>query len=310
MKKPDLTSKLFTIYTITCLYLVYVAITTFINSDDPERVNVEDINDNILGMHFLNASLFCFYSLFAKNQKRYMKVILVFGLLLFIGSLITTGSRSGMLALGIGMLIIIPKSLNRIGSLLFFLVLSIGLIISIGENNIFIKFAGDRFQQAQDDKGAGRIVIWKVGMAMIEKNPILGVGFRNFPTEFKNYIDYARLEIDETNKLGDRDYAGAHNNVVEILAELGIFGLLSFYILQIVVFIRLYKIFDTVPISKLLFASLFALNFNGLFSDLTNLKIYWTILGLSCGLSYYGLMLIKKNRILPNETINPNIITT
>lgn len=300
---PKITTNFFKIYSITCLYLVYLALTSFLTSGNPDRVNVEDINDNILGMHFLIASLYCFYSLFSEFQKRYMKILLISGLILFIGSLITTGSRSGMLALGIGMLIILPKSLSKAGSLIFFSLFALILILSIGQDNVFIRFAGDRFTQAKEDKGAGRIVIWKVGMEMIKENPVLGVGFRNFPTEFKNYIDAAPLDIEETNKLGEREYAGAHNNAVEILAELGIFGFLSFYMLQIIICYKLYKVSKLIPIAKLIFAVIVALNLNGLFSDLTNLKMYWAILGIGAGVSYYGIKMLNKNSFIADTSV-------
>ena len=291
---PKLSKSFFNIYTVSALYLVLEALNLFLNSDTPDRVDVEGMNENILAMHFLVTSLYCFYNLFDTTAERNKKLISIIGLVIFIGAMITTGSRSAMLSLGLGMIIILPKSLNRIGSLIFFGLVSLILILSISEDNVFVRFASTRFQQAQDDKGAGRIVIWKVAEEMIIENPILGVGFRNFPTEFKNYIGATPLDIEETNKLGDRDYAGTHNNALEILAELGIFGFISFFGLQIVICIRLFKLFKIIPLSKLLFALIVSMNFNGFFGDLTNLKIYWTIIGVSCGLSYYWIRRINN----------------
>ena len=43
----------FNIYAFSSLYLVYSALTLFLTSDTPDRVDVEGINQNILAMNFL-----------------------------------------------------------------------------------------------------------------------------------------------------------------------------------------------------------------------------------------------------------------
>jgi len=286
---------LFKIYTVVSLYVAYRALSYFLLTDDYGRTEVEGVNNNTLGTIFLISALFCLYNFYEKNINPIMKVFSIIGFIFFIAAIVSTGSRAAILSVGLGILIILPKSLNRIGSLILTAIVSIILVFNINENNIFVKFANDRFNRVEDDKGAGRVMIWKVGEEIIIDNPILGVGFRNFPTEFKNYIDNTPLTIDETEKLGEKDYSGAHNNALEILAELGIFGFISFYMLQIVICYHLYKLFHVIPITKLLFTLIITLNFNGLFGDLTNLKMYWTIIGIASGLSYYGLKTKKVN---------------
>ncbi len=78
-----------------------------------------------------------------------------------------------------------------------------------------------RFEQSQADRGAGRLDIWMVGLAIFENYPVAGAGLGNFPVVFNQFQGYA--EHQEFNS--DRD---SHNVYLAIAAEEGLVGICLF----------------------------------------------------------------------------------
>lgn len=66
-----------------------------------------------------------------------------------------------------------------------------------------------------ESSAAARLATWKVAFRMIEDNPILGVGLRNFQSR---YLDYAQLPRGQ--RRGATTYV-AHNSYLQIWAESG-----------------------------------------------------------------------------------------
>ncbi len=68
-----------------------------------------------------------------------------------------------------------------------------------------------------------RFVVWDKSLEVFRHHPILGVGINNFP----------KLDIPEAIVPGESSYlVHAHNNVLHIMATLGVVGLLSYLYLQ------------------------------------------------------------------------------
>lgn len=82
-------------------------------------------------------------------------------------------------------------------------------------------------EELTQDPSNRRFDIWKSGIELFLRNPILGYG--------RNYVNYALEEIPETyivnNDMGDFD--SMHNIVVEILVQQGILGMIIFVIFLI-----------------------------------------------------------------------------
>ena len=77
-----------------------------------------------------------------------------------------------------------------------------------------------------DSTGTGRTDIWKVGLRMVKANPVLGVGAGNYPNSTIHYL----LEpgtIMRSDFIVD-DPKVAHNVYLQVLAELGVVGLVLF----------------------------------------------------------------------------------
>lgn len=92
-------------------------------------------------------------------------------------------------------------------------------------------------QEAQTSSLGERLRYWAIGMEMIKRHPWHGIGIAGWPAKYMNYRryylenpSYARLHKAETS--ADEYGAGslAHNEYVQILAELGLVGLILFLI--------------------------------------------------------------------------------
>ena len=79
-----------------------------------------------------------------------------------------------------------------------------------------------------------RELIWNVGLETFKENPLIGVGADNFGQEFVPYrMQYAERHPDDPNlAFGDYGLAErAHNEYIQIAAELGVVGILIFGVL-------------------------------------------------------------------------------
>ena len=79
-----------------------------------------------------------------------------------------------------------------------------------------------------------RELIWNVGLETFKENPLIGVGADNFGQEFVPYrMQYAERHPDDPNlAFGDYGLAErAHNEYIQIAAELGVVGIVIFGVL-------------------------------------------------------------------------------
>lgn len=75
-----------------------------------------------------------------------------------------------------------------------------------------------RLEQSKQDRGAGRLDIWTVGLIALEHRPVIGAGYNNFPTAFTEYAGYAPHFARIVND--------AHNIYLATSVEGGVIGLL------------------------------------------------------------------------------------
>lgn len=90
-----------------------------------------------------------------------------------------------------------------------------------------------RFTSAgEDSTSQSRLLYWEKGVDMVKDHPWLGVGFQAFPMYFHaHYAD----EIPEGSNFGQKREV-AHNTLIEVSSEAGIFGLLSYLWMYFIVF--------------------------------------------------------------------------
>jgi len=87
--------------------------------------------------------------------------------------------------------------------------------------------------------GTGRTDIWAVGWRMVEAEPVHGVGAGNFPITSIHYLFQPGL-LKRTDFIVDKPKV-AHNVYLEVLAELGIVGLVLFMIILGFCILRMFR---------------------------------------------------------------------
>ena len=286
--RPSFTPYIFTAFTLSSIYLVYVSLYQFLQGasiDELDRVNIEEIDQNLLAMSFLVSIAFLLFVIFHQSLSFMMRSIILLGILLFFGGVISTGSRSSIITLILFTLYIIPKKdIIKSSNIILFVTFTVFILLIFETDNPFQRFLNYRINLAFEDKGANRLIIWSVAPEMIKDNLITGVGFRNFPYRFKDYLDLTPLDVLDYEKMGGREFVGSHNTVIEVISELGIVGFILYYWFQITMVIKLIKVQKVLNYSILLIALLVGLNVNGLFIQITNLKVFWLLIGIASGL--------------------------
>jgi len=171
------------------------------------------------------------YALFKIEQNKIIKMALPPIIIIYMLSILRTGSRGAFLALGSLIIYFIHlnrKNIKLIAISLLALVVVILMSLDIG----FIERAKYGYDAGKisnvdknnfvhlDSSALGRISAWKSGVNMIMQNPFLGVGVAEFGNNFLKY----------TNTYSFVGWSGmsCHNFFIETGAEIGLLGLLAF----------------------------------------------------------------------------------
>jgi len=80
----------------------------------------------------------------------------------------------------------------------------------------------------EDESIAGRREKMLTGLAMFSENPIMGVGFANYTDNYWNYAGNLGLEAGVRNLTSESSARQPHSLYIEILAETGLLGLMTF----------------------------------------------------------------------------------
>lgn len=178
-----------------------------------------DLNPNTISMTTAYAALFCLYLLLSQHSKKifYIGLLAVFTFVTLI-----SGSKKGLLILIMGFFLIVFFKSKNYKRLLVICLSGLGvfgmyyMIMSIPElynvigsriESMMLYFTQTNFA---DESTMERFRLIREGFRIFSDNPILGVGLNNF-SYFQVNSNYA------------------HNNYVEILADLGIVGVLTYY---------------------------------------------------------------------------------
>ena len=161
---------------------------------------------------FLPLSIYFVLSL----KQHWGKLKLFFFLLLpftAMASVIATSSRGAIVGAAAALLWMVGKSKARVKALLAI------AIISIVVYSFLPPEQHQRFQSSGEDKtSTTRLVRWEAGLEMMENNPILGVGYRNWMPYYRDFY-------------GQKDVGLPHNIFIDAGAELGYTGLIIFILM-------------------------------------------------------------------------------
>jgi O-antigen ligase len=165
----------------------------------------------------LGLSLPFHFMLFRMEKQKYLKALSIFIVIVTIYTIVLTGSRAGFLGLGTAVILswwFLPGRLIRI----FVLAAAGFTVIALMPSQYQERYASI-FSKERDASSKERIEVWKKGIRMFYDHPFLGVGTSAFGTA--NAEDYSD---------GRKSYLKAHNLYVQTAAELGIIGLVTFFV--------------------------------------------------------------------------------
>lgn len=153
------------------------------------------------------------------------------------------------------------------------------------------------------DSSNSRIFVWNNTINLIKENPISGVGYNNFIYYYnKSQADYLKKKSYTTNDfLLAGDIKMAYNDYLQMIAELGLIGLLIFFIFFMVLFKSLKEIyFNKNPKLILFLTVLIGIGISALYSypfQIFKIKILFIIV-----LSWFS------SQTNPFYILNPNYI--
>ena len=134
-----------------------------------------------------------------------------------------TLSRGGLIAAGFAMIVaLFVAGRWRIQAITLAVLVALGGLFYFG----YIATDDQRNRVTNVEGGTGRTDLWKVGLRMVEANPVAGVGAGNFQTASVHYLlEPGVLRRDEF--IVDNPKS-AHNTYLQVLAELGFVGAAMF----------------------------------------------------------------------------------
>jgi O-antigen ligase len=143
--------------------------------------------------------------------------------LLCIVAIFFTVSRGGLIGLGAALLAAIVVGGRWRAAVV---ACAVGIALVTVGYFAFVASPQERARVTETQGGTGRTDIWTVGMRMVHAHPLTGIGLGNFQNTSVHYLIQAG-EIRRSDLIIDRPKV-AHNTFLQVLAELGIPGLLLF----------------------------------------------------------------------------------
>lgn len=221
---------------------------------------------------------------FRNDWSRWNKVFFYLLAVMVIGSIIATGSRGGILGLGVIGLWGVVFSRKRLKT---FIIVSISIVVVYFAMPVELK---ERFVSAGNDTTSlSRLAYWQHGLQAIADNPITGIGFRNWTVWVEaNYPEIHGL-------IGGRKVEVIHNTYLEAATELGLLGAMSYLVIILQIYITNHR---TAQIARIrndrfleatatgLNGSLFAYLLPSYFMSVLYYPYIWMLLALTVSASY------------------------
>lgn len=167
-----------------------------------------------------------YHFLYSRIWKKFILLLLIFAMILLI---METGSRGGVLGLASTVFAILLYKINKIsfakkGLLVIALTVFILVFIPNDLKNRFASiYSGEDYNLAIEDThidegGGGRLAIWLYSMEYISNHPLIGAGAGQ---------SSVAMGID----LGRYGYRTVHNSFLQVGMELGLPGLILFFLI-------------------------------------------------------------------------------
>jgi|GEM_PF-1084530 len=164
--------------------------------------------------------LACGFSYFLNSillaPKKWLKVVLIVGMLSVVSGVFMARSRGGFLGFAASSMLIMRSRMSPV------VLMGAGGVMG-GLGMVFMMVA-DRATASSADGGIdesaqGRLDAWKAAIRMFLKNPLFGVGYECYPY---NYLSYVTNPVDWKPK-------AVHSSWLKVIAELGMSGMFFFF---------------------------------------------------------------------------------
>jgi len=229
----------------------------------------EDINRGVVGTMSYHHGLIGTFMLiplglavghFLKTKDIIKKILLLLFSSLFLYMIIISGTRSSLIGLffsiGIFILMNIRINVKSITIVLSILAITSLLYFTTPVKSLFTATTNSPTASGIDASSLSRLVIWKGGVDFFLNTDLItkltGIGFGA----------YAQIPYKEVILNGGKHSFGAHNNYLNALCEVGIFGLIAFLGIFIAILKILHRRFSD-PMAKCYFLSTIAMLVSG-----------------------------------------------
>lgn len=186
---------------------------------------------NIWGQVLVSTIPFAIYRI-AKAGKQTTKFVYFLASIIILLCVFFTQSRGAFLALAITLILIFFELRIKSSSLLIIGLLGLVILFLIPSKyterirSLEIFFRPDQeYGLTQDESVEGRRNKMLTGLAMYQANPFLGVGFANYSDNYFTYAEDLGVETDIQDVEVRRE---PHSLYIEIVAETGTLGILTF----------------------------------------------------------------------------------
>ncbi|MDH5606075.1 MAG: O-antigen ligase family protein [Anaerolineae bacterium] len=159
---------------------------------------------------------------------------------------VTSGNKKvmiGMAVVGVmgflGLLVFFPRTLERTASIIDPNIIE--EIVYISKTSYWNPAVERRFNTYIERNVASRIVYWNHAWTLFRASPVFGAGFGRFND---SYLEFAGVENVAFFAVGGENFSGtlsSHNSYFNILAELGVVGLILILLVWLKMYTRLGK---------------------------------------------------------------------
>jgi O-antigen ligase len=276
-ERPEVVPTILWTYTATATVVALVAVAAVVAGGEigDERASAFSAQGPA---HLTAVLLPAFFHLAFELTRVRRRALVGSALVVVVAAILLSGTRSAWLAVAVMMLVaVVPRLGAR--ALVPGALVGLALLAAVQIPEVGALYA-DRIASALETGGAGRVDIWSVGLTIFARNPLIGVGYENFPVAFTPEV-IRSAEVPGLNLGILVPGVAPHSIVIGTLTELGVVGATLLAGFLAVVLFRP----AAAPWGGLLKVILGALLFQALFLDLLGRKQLWLVIGLLLGLA-------------------------
>lgn len=195
------------------------------------------------------------FGLYLQISKRWLRLLLLAGLVLMGAALAAIASQTATLTLAGGIIVVALLSVRHLGLKMFlpllpvfFLVCAIGMMMAAQPGKTDIVTRLSTLVEGHAGTWDNRVDIWQAALALVARHPLLGTGYKTF------FLTYPSV------RLPTETYSGGfmvHSDPLQFWVELGLSGFVLFYVaggLTVMRFFAWYRSGGRDPLTIALFA--------------------------------------------------------